>query len=271
MRRAWTLSARLAWALLVVVLLNGAEAQEGEEKQADMQRAMILRRVLLIVRDGDSFQACEYVHSLGTPLVVAQRYSDLLQDLYWQEHDVPHMVMFGRAGIQYCLAEAVREAKGDAAAAKKLQSAAKTMAYHLAVNTWPGWDDQEVTLTASDTMAGFDAARLHLRLVTRLGGSDEVLANAHWLLGAHYLAAGQHQEALEALTAAAGRFRQAKKPVHATMAAGYCGIVKMTRQPTHDEGKEQLDKAVAVLVKLDTEEARSFVGQLHTAVKVLVK
>ncbi len=270
MRESRNLGTCLVWAACMLALLGRAEAQE-EEKPTDPHRLMTLRRVLLIVRDGDSFQACDYVHSLGTPLVVAQRYSDLLQDLYWQQHDVPHAVIFGRAGIRYCLEQAARSAKEDPATAAKLKSAAKTMAYHLAVNTWPGWNDEHVKLTASDMAAGFDSARLNLRLATELGRNDETLGNAHWLLGAHHLAAERHQAALDEFSTAATKFRLAKKPAHVAMANGYAGIVHLTQQPTREDGRLQLDKAVAALDALNSDEARSFLDQLETAAKVFVK
>lgn len=265
----------LAWVLPAPAFLSRGGAKAAQQTQAaqekpDPVRAMTFRQVLLILRDGDSFQACEYVNSLGQPAVVARRYTDLLQDFFWQQHDVPQMVMFGRAGIQHTLTAAAACAKEDPAVAKKLLTAARTMAYHLAVNTWPGWDDQNVELTGSDTAAGQDAARLNLRLAAQLGSGADVLAGAHWLAGAHYLAGRQREAAVEELAAAVDKFREAKKPAHTAMALGYIGIAKMTHQPTREEGKKQLDQAVAALEKLDNDEARSFVDQLTTAAKVFV-
>ncbi len=253
----------------LLTLLTPAEAQE--EKEPDPQRAMILRKVLLILRESDSFKACEFVNSLGDSSVVAQRYSDLLRDFYWQQRDVPRMVMFGRAGIQYCLRQAAACAKDEPDKAKKLLGAAKAIAYNLAANTWPGWKDEEITLTASDLAAGLDAARLNLRLANELGREGEVLGNAHWVLGAHYLAAEEGPQALEAFAAAADKFRQAKKPAHATMAVGYQGIANMTRPPTRDEGQKQFDESLAALKEMDTDEAKFFAEQLETAAKVLLK
>ena len=65
----------------------------------------------------------------------------------------------------------------------------KTYSLMLSGDSWPGGKDEGIEITASDLVAGIALARQNLRLAKELKRDDEVFANAHWLLGAHQLAA----------------------------------------------------------------------------------
>ena len=62
------------------------------------------------------------------------------------------MLIIGRAGIRYALAESIRIAKDDAEQAEKLKDAAKAMSYNASANAWPGWEDEGITINRSDLL-----------------------------------------------------------------------------------------------------------------------
>ena len=247
-------------------LCGGAEAADepAPKKTIDFQE------IADLVESGDSFEAMAILHERGrdVPGGIAGAYSNLMFNFYRKNQDVARMVMVGRAGIQYCLAEAVACSEQDPERAAKLRGTAKAMAYNLAANTWPSWDEKGITITTSDLAAGMDAARLNLRLARELERGSDVLGNAHWVLGAHHLAAGQRKEALDTFDVSAARFREANKPDYEQMAVGYRGITLMTDAATRAEGQREFDAALAALKKLDTDDARFFAAQLQSVAKV---
>jgi len=140
----------------------------------------ILNTAIEIAETDDTFKAFAYLQSQGEPIVVAGHYSSVFRKVHREEKDVPLMVMFGRAGISYSLEQARVAEKTDEDAANKLKGYAKSIAYNLGANTWPGWNDKGIFIDNSSKKAGLDAARLNLRLAIDLKRNDEVLGNAHW-------------------------------------------------------------------------------------------
>ena len=94
------------------------------------------------------------------------------------------MIALARAGIHRALFEADRVPTADPDAAEALRGQAKTIAYDLGANLWPGWQDEGIVLTPADLTTGLEAARLNLRLAEQLGRPALPRCNAHWLLGA---------------------------------------------------------------------------------------
>ena len=99
------------------------------------------------------------------------------------------MAAIGKAAVRYHLKRS--ELARDVAATVKLKTAAKTLAYNVAANCWPGWGDEGVVIEASHIDAGLELAILSLRLVEELALGPHQLGNAHWLVGALQLAAGR--------------------------------------------------------------------------------
>ncbi len=228
----------------------------------------ILDEAIAIAATDDTFKAIEFLEQSGNPAEVADRYSQLLRMLYFKKKDVPLMVRFGRAGIDYALAQARIVETSDSNAARQLEGVAKTIAYNLGVNTWPGWNDEGIVIDKGSKRAGLDAARLNMRLAIELKRHDEVLANAHWLLGAQLLAADKPEAAAKSFKTAAETFRVANKSESALMADGYCGIARRLVEPTQDSGIEEMRAAIDALVELGSEDAKFFADQLKTAAKV---
>jgi hypothetical protein len=90
------------------------------------------------------------------PLLAANAYAALLNDLYWKDRSLPLTIAIGRAGIQHCLSRARPAA--DAQIAERLKGAAKAMAYNVGSFTWDGWDEQGIAPGPTDLAIGMDAA-----------------------------------------------------------------------------------------------------------------
>jgi len=78
------------------------------------------------------------------------------------------MAAVGKAAVRYHLRQS--ELERDVAAAVKLRTAAKRMAYNVAANCWPGWGDEGVVIEAAHIDVGLELAMLSLRLVEELAG-----------------------------------------------------------------------------------------------------
>lgn len=247
--------------------------QAAELTAAQQKRAQLLEQVWTRLEAGDSFAVAEYIESQGTRLEVAEIYSNLLQDLCWKKQDLPRMILVGRAGIAYCLRQARLAAKNKATKdeAAKLKGIAKTIAYNLSSNTWPAWEDEGIVVTHSDQMFGLDAALLNLRLAGELNRSADKVANAHWLLGAHYLALEQQQTAVKQFNLAVDKFAESNQPDFEQMARGYVAIARLTADKTDSAADKQLDEAIAALKKLGTDDANFFADQLKSVNKFFAR
>jgi hypothetical protein len=85
---------------------------------------------------------------------VSGYYADLTKTLYAKNKDVLSMLALGRLGIDYQLRQAERVAEDDAALALRLRTAAKTLAFNVAANCWPGWGDDGVVIEAAHIEEG---------------------------------------------------------------------------------------------------------------------
>jgi hypothetical protein len=132
------------------------------------------------------------------PQQTAERYESVARSLYQTARDLPAVVLVARSGIAFNLSVAGEAAgRGDVATARLFQGSAKALAYNLASYTWPGWDEPGIGIRTADLDAGFEAARLNLRLAEQLGPGPEPMANGWFILAGHALAAGDYPAARE--------------------------------------------------------------------------
>jgi len=231
----------------------------------------MLAQIVKLAREQDTFAAIDAIETNGAPIEVAKAYAQLVQDLYYKQKDAPLMLKIGRCGVHFCLREAARVEVDNAELALKLRGAAKMMSFNLSVNCWPAWEDEGIVLTPAETDSGRDLARLHLRLANELKRPPDKVASAHWLLGAHQLAAGKPEDAIASFAKAAALYGEAKQADGQCMAQGYTGIAKLTVPATSDAGRRELDAAIAELRKIDTEDARFYADQLNRVAKFFTK
>jgi hypothetical protein len=218
-----------------------------------------------VAQEQDLFAGFARLEEGRSALDCAASYAALANWLYNDRKDVPALVAVSRAGIQFCLLEAKRQSAENVAVAEKLRSSAKAMAYNLGANTWPGWDEKDRAPSAADLAAGRDAAKLNLRLGVELKRGPEPMGNAHWLVGAHELAASEFVAAAEAFDRSAVEFERAEKADFSGMAKGYAALA---RHLGGEKPASEYQAAIKVLEDLKTEDAKFFVEQIRTAEKV---
>ncbi len=223
----------------------------------------------------DSFAAIERIQQAGTPAEIAARYAALVSDLYWKAHDLPAVVTVGRAGIIYCLTQsAAPELPADAI--DSLRMTAKGLAYDLGSFTWPGWEEPGISPTADDLALGRDCAKLNLRLAIELKKPPSRVSMAHWLIGAHALAAGDFEFAER-------QFQAAQDVLPSTDPAakelqpcnlGYLAIARLGKNP-HDPiansaAQADYERITGELAARKDEDAEVYLSQLLSARRLFV-
>lgn len=229
-----------------------------------------LKGIEELVEDGDLSAAAKKIESLGDTTKVMRNYFIVTNHFYRNKRDVARMLAFGQAGMAYFLEQAAKVRESDAAQADKLKGYAKSMAYNISVNAWPGWNEKGIKITPAQTKAAYQAARENLRLAIELKRPADVMGNAHWLIGAQHLALKEPQQAIDQFEHAVQQFAMAKKPDYQHMAEGYIGITQLTQAATRDQGRKRLDKAITDLEARKTSDAKFFASQLKSVEKVLV-
>lgn len=119
-------------------------------------------------------------------------YTEAMRHAYWEDKDLSAAMAIAWAGISRLLAMAHG---ADAEQAYELRSQAKALSYDLASFTWAGWDEPGIVITPPEARAGYAAARANLALANELKKGDLPRSRAHWILGAHELAAGRPEDA----------------------------------------------------------------------------
>ncbi len=235
---------------------------ETKPDQAD-----VLQRVKSLLSGSDSFEAARFVNGLGEPLDVAKCYAGLVGDLYSKERSVADMITMGRVGLQYCLTKADELADEAPETAGALKGVAKVISFNLAANAWPGWGAEGFAVSRHDSVAGLDAAKLNLRMVKELNEGPVPLSVSHWAIGAQHMALSDYDKALEAFASSKEMAAEGDNEGGEWLALGYIGITNILAG-SKDKGEQQLDEAIAGLQKLDTDDAKFFIDQLKTALKV---
>lgn len=216
--------------------------------------------VARLLDEQDSFAAVQFIVQQGAPPEVMRLFGDVAQWLYGERKDVGGMIAVARAGIQFGLSEAVRSSGEEAT---QLRGSAKALAFNLASNTWTGWQDAGITLTASERHVGLDAAKLNLRLAIELQRDDLPLCNAHWILGAQQLADDRLEPAKASFAKAVEHAQAAGRAEFVLMSRGYGAMAEVLKDPNSAVHRE-FDECVAELRKLDTDDSRFFADQLES-------
>jgi hypothetical protein len=178
-------------------------------------------------------------------------------------------VTVARAGIRYGMERSAAIEAEDPARAAALLAATKGLAYDLASFTWPGWGEEGIVIRPADREAGRKAALLNLELARKLEKGDSALSAAHWLLGAHLLAAGEHERALSAFLTARVHSVKAGASREATMLDGYLGLALILRGERRD-GEQALRGVIRTLEGEGGEDADFYANQLRTAHRVFL-
>ncbi len=188
-------------------------------------------------------------------------YSKAMRRAYWEDKDLAGAIAIAFGGISRLLAEA---RGGPPERASALRNAAKQLTYDLASFTWPGWDEPGIIVTPPEMRAGFAAARANLRMARELGKGDLPTARAHWILGAHELAAGHPDDAQTSFRQAAAAAERADEPGEAGLARAFEALATTAQEPA---AAPLLEDALERLAEVDG--GAALVSQVTTARDVL--
>jgi len=261
----------IACVILLAALLLPAGLVLGQDPAAKKEPLPeVIRRMLA---EGDSYRALEFIQSLGEPKKVVALYGALAEIYARKENDLAKSALLARAGIQFALTEAQRIDGKDVEGATSLRAQAKTIAYNLAANTWPGWGEEGVEPTDEQIAIGWDAAKLNLRLAVALEKGPVKEAHAYWILGAHELAARQYEAAADSFKTAAAKAREGKDHAAELMAGGYRAVALIVAEDT-PENRAALESAKAALTQRAAdgdEDAGFYLPQLDTALAIFLE
>ena len=214
-----------------------------------------------ILREAGRFTLLEKIQSAGAPLEIAHRYFDLHKDAYqkrWRHR--PQRARWPRRASDFCITQAAAdESAGAATTAKSPKAWPTTVARHS-----PGRAGAKRSCADRRANAGW---------VTKLPNPtfglavelqkppDKVLGKwAHWLLGAHLLAAAEPRAAL-------AEFEQAIPPDVSDPDRGlFEGYALLARCMLDEAGaEEKWDKLLGAMKENGNDEAIFAREQLRTA------
>jgi hypothetical protein len=229
----------------------------------------LLETLKSLARKADS-RAIEASLAASDPERAAEALATAQRDLYWTDKDIPAVVTLSRAGIAHLL-KIARQSPEDTPEANRAGHEAKALAFNLGSFTWPGWAEPGITLTPADIAAGFEAARLNLRLAEELHRPEKAKAKAHWLLGAQQLSAADFASAADSFRIGKTHAAQSDDPMLARMLDGYLLLTHLLADPPNEQARRDFDAAVTALRKSGSEDSREYANQLTTALAALSK
>jgi hypothetical protein len=193
---------------------------------------------------GEVSAAVEWIQREDDPARVLAMLHGAIRHAYWNRKDIGQVVALGEAAFAF----------GVAFDRDPLLGLVKAIAYDVASFCWTGWDEDGIAIDDDAAVAGARAAALNLSLAERLGRPSGPRAAAHWLVGAHELAAGRRDDAVRCFEASARCAREGSDLAAELLALGYVTIA---------HGEEPDTSGFA-----DIEDGDAYVAQLHTAARV---
>jgi hypothetical protein len=193
----------------------------------------------------DLERAQRFIEDEDDPARVLAMYDGAIRHLYWSSKDIASVVLLGRAALAF---------GSDLENANHL-GLMKSIAYDLGSFCWPGWDEPDIAIPNDVRDFGAHAANMNLELADRLDKDAGPKAHAHWLVGAHHLAAGRTESAVKSFETCATFAHMAEDRATELLASAYARIAR--REPL------ALEPFAAV------EHGDELVRQLITAERVL--
>ena len=202
------------------------------------------------------------------PKPMMDAFLELAHQAYWKKNDLPSAITFSRRAMEIGQAMATTLKTTDLAAANEVLGVVKGIAFNLASFTWPGWNEPGIAIGPDDLVLGREAARLNFYLALELKRPPDKVAVAHWLMGAHALAAGQHDQALKHFESYE---KTATDETNRLTARGYSAITRLAARREPAKAGKDFNDAVAALKSIKSDDSKFFAEQLASVRKVLVK
>jgi hypothetical protein len=232
-----------------------------------MDPEQAIEKALELYSQVDSFAAIIYLCEMDNPKFTLNALIGAMKHKYWQEKDLVGALAFARAGTHFGLQSALQYDQSDPELAFKLRSGAKGFAYDFASSAWIGWDEAGIEISSTDQAAGFDAARVNLRLAIELERGDLPTSRAHWLVDAYHLADGEYSQAIESFEQGIVFAIKADARADELLNQGYILIAKLLASPEESGFQENYKSLKSSFQEIELGE--DFIQQLDTAYKVL--
>jgi hypothetical protein len=126
-----------------------------------------------------------------------------------------------------------------------------------------------VEITSADHAAGFDAARVNLRLAIELERGDLPTSRAHWMVGAYHMADGEYSQATSNFEQGIIFAKQADATVDELLNHGYILVAKLLASPDDTSTLEAYENLKVAFQEV--EHGGDFAQQLDTAYDVFSK
>lgn len=207
------------------------------------------------------FAAIDYLGREADSKQVLHAYGELVHKLYWESHDLPGVVAIATAGIGYALHCA--RTGSETALTQAALASAKKMSYNLASFTWPGWAEPGIDISPAEARLGLEAARLNLALTAEFELGTFAPHRAHWMLGAHELAAGMRVLACDHFEQSARLARAGEHMSESLLAIGFLTLARLLDEPENEALHRDYVKAKLELA--NCEDGAFYVNQLDTA------
>jgi hypothetical protein len=206
-------------------------------------------RALDLLRNGQDEEAWAAIDEAAGRLETrwpppAAGFREVGRELYWTHRALPEYVRLQR--------EQIRRLEAEPGPERTVVVRLVGALYDLASFTWPGWGHD---VRAADVEIGADAADRSLRLREDPAYTDlrftVTPGMAHWVVGAHALAAGNFERARAELALSGDE----------TLARGYLGLVDLAEAGD----SSALDDVLAELAARDDEDSAFYRDQLVAA------
>lgn len=232
----------------------------------ESEKKALRENALKLMQEEDNFSAIEYLNQHADHVEVMDTYMELVKYYYWEEKDLPTVVMISRAGIQEGLNIAASLEVNFPDESQAILERTRALAYNLASFTWPGWDEPGIKIDESDLAAGFDAAKVALRIGRELGLDELRISRAKWMLAAFYLAEKEYEDARRYFDEGAEFAQNAESQADELLCRGFSALVKILINPEDNKAKSSLEDIKSQFA--DIEHGDSFITQIETAYRV---
>ena len=226
----------------------------------------ILERAKSLLAEADLFATIDHLNQQVDPVSAAEAYRELVKHCYYQDKDLPAVITFSHAGIQFAAVKAAALLVEDRDLAQQLRAFARSMAYNLASYTWPGWDEPGIVVDDTAQAIGLQAARTNLRLAHELDSNPLAVSRACWILGVQQMAAGDLEAAQESLAKASLYAEAADEEADQLLAISFSALARWLQAPQEEVLRVALYAIRADLAQLESGDF--FVDQLDTAIRV---
>jgi hypothetical protein len=195
------------------------------------------RTLVTALEERDDSAAQRFIEDEPDPARVLAMYHGAIRHLYWNAKDIHTLVRIGCAAIAYGTTNDQAEAL-------------KPIAYDIGSFCWPGWDEPGITIDGDVLAFGAEAAALNLALAVQLNRPPLAHSMAHWLVGAHELAAGRRAEAAASFERSRAIAVDAGDSASELLAVAYAAIAR--GEPWDEVPFEGVDDGAELVAQLRT-------------------